>query len=373
MGLDQLAKEKVETVFSTILSKFNSVDDFLSHFGDVLCTLYEHKGYQGGELCNQEKMDSLLRDYVLKTDAIKKDYRDKKIVHLTGSSVTVVGGILSYTPLAPIGWGLLAAGSSMNAITDVVDLADKNKQKAWENAKNSLKDYVERPYANSSFWDVYDSIIKSYKNVSDKIAIDDFSILLQGMGWNYFLFRTTEGCDHDTALNKLHEVLELFQTNKYIISTDLKQGKQDAINDIRNQIEASSMNLTTTVAALGLVGLSAGIGIGSIVAGCNIALSTLKFSESMAHILLTIGNSALRFVNIMQKIGPSLAIVGGVISIVFDSCAIKNLDKSFKPYYDFGDNCKSIFEKYKKEYDQTEVAICEMFKFIEEDRTEKNE
>lgn len=368
MGLNDLSKTSVENVFSYTLSKYSSVDEFLNNFKSILKKLYEHKDYKGE--WDQAKIDGLLNEYEKRTDAIKKDYKDKKIVYLTGSSMTIAGGILSFTPLAPIGWGLLGAGGAMNAITNVVDLADKNKQEAWENAKNNLQAYVENPFENTKFKDVYNVLIETFVSVKDKISNDDYTIILQGMGWNYFLFRS-QSRTHEEAIEMLKTTLELFKTHRYTISAELKAGDKNAIKDIQNKIQASSDGQWVTVGALGLIGISAGIGIGAIVAGMNIAVATFRGAETIAHALLSIGNFAMRSLNFMMKAGPAIAIVGGVVSIVLDSISINNIDKTFEPYYQYKTDCKTLIDKYKLEYDKTNDALCGMYKFLTEDRSKK--
>lgn len=76
MGLNDLAKAGVENIFSYTLAKFYSVDEFLKKFESILKKLYDHKNYKGG--WNQNKIDDILHEYK-KTDAIKKDYKDKKL------------------------------------------------------------------------------------------------------------------------------------------------------------------------------------------------------------------------------------------------------------------------------------------------------
>lgn len=99
-GLDDLSKKDTENVFSYTLQKITS-DDLLKAFDETFKQLYDAKDYEGG--WHTDAIDAAVKNYVAKTDAIKEDYRAKKITHLTASSVTVVGGILSFTPLAPIG------------------------------------------------------------------------------------------------------------------------------------------------------------------------------------------------------------------------------------------------------------------------------
>lgn len=368
MGLNDLSKKDVENVFSYTLSKYDSIDNFLDKFKNVLGKLYEYKNYKGG--WNEDKINTLLYDYGKRTDSIKKDFRDKKIVHLTGSSVTVVGGILSYTPLAPVGWGLLGIGGSMNAITDVVDIADKRKQNAWKQAKENLQAYVENPFNGTAFEDIYRSLIETYLSVKNNISNSDYTVILQGLGWNYFLFRS-QGKNHEEAVMVLKDVLKLFKTHRYTISTELKNRNPDAIKNIQEQVSTSCSELLVKIGTLGIIGLSAGIGIGATLAGINIASLAFRHAESIAVFLLGIGNGAMRFLSFMQKSAPAIAIVGGIASIVMDSIAIHNIDKTFEPYYAFKDECRDLFDKYKDEYKKTDVAICGMYKFINESMEEK--
>lgn len=368
MGLNDLSKNEVENVFSFTLSKYNSVDEFLDKFDGILSKLYEHKDYKGG--WDEHKIDSLLSDYKDKTDAIKKDYRDKKIVKLTGSSVNIIGGILSFTPFAPVGWGLLGIGGGMNAITDVVDLADKSKQNAWAKAKDTLRAYVENPFKDTAFEDIYTSLIETYLAIKDKISNEDYSVILQGMGWNYF-FSRSNGKSHAEAIASLKDVLELFRTKRYTISTDLKLGKQNAIDDIQLQVTSSASNLYTQVGALGIIGIMAGIGVGATLAGIKVAGLAFTYAENIAHFLLTIGNGSMRFLSLMTKVSPAIAVVGGVVSIIVDSIALHNLDQTFKPYYDFMDQCKNLYDSYQDEYKKTDAAIAAMYQFMTENASQK--
>lgn len=368
MGLSDLSKQEVENVFSFTLSKYKTTDEFLDKFKGILSKLYEHRDYKGG--WNDQKIDSLLNDYQDKTDAIKKDYRDKKIVKLTGSSVNIVGGILSFTPLAPIGWGLLGIGGGMNAITDIVDLADKSKQNAWAKAKDTLLAYVENPFEGTAFEDIYKSLIETYLAIKDKISNEDYSVILQSMGWNYFLSRSN-GKSHEESIALLKDVLELFKTKRYTISTELKLGKQNAINDIQLQITSSATTLYTQISALGMIGIVAGIGVSATLAGITVAGLTFDYAEKIAHCLLAIGNGSMRFLSLMTKVSPAIAIVGGVMSIIVDSIAIHNLDQTFKPYYDFKNQCKELYDSYKDEYKETDAAITAMYQFMREDASQK--
>ncbi len=370
MGLNDLSKKEVENVFSYTLSKYDSLDEFLDKFKEVLSKLYEHKDYKGG--WDDQKIDPLLNEYEKKTDAIKKDYRDKKIVKLTGSSVNIIGGILSFTPFAPIGWGLLGIGSGMTAITDVVDLADKSKQNAWAKAKNALCGYVENPFKDTAFQDIYESLIKTYKAVTDKISNDDYSVILQGMGWNYFLFRSN-GKSHEEAIELLKDVLVLFKTKRYTISTELRLGDSNAIKDIQLQVTSSANSLYTQVGALGMIGIMAGIGATTTLAGIRVAGLAFSYAENIAHCLLVIGNGSMRFIAFMTKVSPAIAVVGGVTSIVVNSIALHNLEQTFKPYYDFKDECKKLYDSYKDEYKKTDAAITAMYQFMNEHASQKEQ
>lgn len=61
MGLNDLSKKDVENVFSYTLSKYDSIDNFLDKFKNVLGKLYEYKNYKGG--WNEDKINTLLYDY----------------------------------------------------------------------------------------------------------------------------------------------------------------------------------------------------------------------------------------------------------------------------------------------------------------------
>ncbi len=66
----------------------------------------------------------------------------------------------------------------------------------------------------------------------------------------------------------------------------------------------------------------------------------------------------------MMKAGPALAIIGGVVFIVFDSIAINNLDKTFEPYYEFMEDCKNILSKYTEIYIENNDKIEKMYSFM---------
>jgi hypothetical protein len=73
----------------------------------------------------------------------------------------------------------------------------------------------------------------------------------------------------------------------------------------------------------------------------------------------------------LEKAAPTLAVVGGVTSIIIDSKALKNLDATFKPYYDYLYSCQSAFDECKKKYMEVNGSICEMYKFMREDISQK--
>lgn len=260
----------------------------------------------------------------------------------------------------------------MTAITDVVDLADKSKQNAWDKAKNALCGYVENPFKDTAFQDIYESLIKTYKSVTDKISNDDYSVILQGIGWNYFLFRSN-GKSHEEAIELLKDVLDLFKTKRYTISTELKLGDSNAIKDIQLQVSSSASSLYTKVGALGMIGIMAGIGVSTTLAGVKVAGLSFSYAEKIAHCLLSIGNGSMRFIAFMTKIAPAIAIVGGVASIVMDSIALHNLEQTFKPYYDFKDECKKLYDSYKDEFKKTDAAITAMYQFMNEDASQKEQ
>lgn len=361
-GLIDLSQKEVENVFSYTLQKIKT-DDLLDAFKGTLKQLYDVEDYKGGWQSNA--MYAAANNYIAKTDAIKKDYKDKRITHIAASSVNIVGGILSFTPFAPIGWGLLGLGTATNAATDVVDLLDRSKQNDWNSAKDALKNFVENPFQGTTFELVYQSLMTTYAKIRNFVATDDYSILLQGLGWNYFVFRKG-GKSHEEAIQQLKTTLEFFRTHRYTISTDLKLGKQNAIQDIQNQIKPSFQNLAANVGALAMIGLAAGISISAITAGINIASATFKFAEPLARGLLAIGNFAARALDVMLKAGPVVAIVGGVLSVVFEAIALANIDETFKPYYDFKDECVKLLDEYKIEYEKNDAIIVEMIKFMKE-------
>lgn len=260
---------------------------------------------------------------------------------------------------------MLGLGTATNAVTDVVDLLDRSKQNDWNSAKDALRGFVEVPFKGTTFEIVYKSLMTSYAKIRSSVSTDDYSILLQGLGWNYFVFRK-DGKSHEKAIQELKTTLELFSTYRYTISTDLKLGKQSAIQDIQNQIKPSFNNLLSNVGALAMMGLAAGLSISAITAGIKIASATFNFAETIAHGLLAIGNFATRSLNFMLKAGPAVAIVGGVISIVFDAIALANIDETFKPYYDFKDECVKLLDQYRVEYLKNDQIIVEMIKFMKE-------
>jgi hypothetical protein len=366
-GLDVLSKIEVENVFGYTLKKYDSTKEFLNAFEPILKRLYELQDYDGG--WNKNSIDNAVAVYFSKTDAIKSDFEAKKIVKITGSSVSIIGGVLSFTPFAPIGWGLLGLGSATNAVTDVVDLSDRSKQNAWETAKNTLQDFVDNPFQGTNFKVVYDSLMDTFTKIKTKVPQDDYSILLQGLGWNYFAFRK-EGMSHDDAINELHVTLDLFRTQRYIISDDLKKGVGSAIQHIQNTIVPSCNSLLSAAGALAMLGLSAGISIGAITQGITIASATFSYAEAIAKGLLHIGNFATKTFNFLMNYGPAIAIVGGVASIVFDSMALAHIDETFKPYYEYGTTCKSLIDQYEVEYKKDNEVIREMIRFMVEKKDE---
>jgi hypothetical protein len=94
-GLTDLSRQDVENVFSYTLQKITT-DELLDAFKETFKQLYDVREYEGGWQTNA--INAAVKDYIAKTDAIKEDYRAKKITHITASSVTVVGGVLSFTP-----------------------------------------------------------------------------------------------------------------------------------------------------------------------------------------------------------------------------------------------------------------------------------
>jgi len=362
--LESLAGEDPEVTIVYVLRKVK-IADLLDAFENTFKQLYDSKDYKGD--WKTDAITAAVNDYVAKTDAVKQDYRDKKIVTITGSSMVVVGGILSFTPLAPIVWGLAGAGTAMNSVTNVVDLADRSKQNAWESAKNKLKDFVENPFQGTTFKVIQESLMASYAKIKNYVSPDDYSILLQGLGWNYFAFRK-EGKSHEDAMKMLHDNLEFFRTNRFTISTDLRLGDENAIQDLQGKIAPSFNSLLGTAGALVMIGISAGVSISAITAGISIASATFRYAETIARGLLAIGNFASASLNIMFRFGPAISAIGGVVSIVFDSIALANLDKTFKPYYDFKDTCVRMLDESRTAYLKENDVIVEMLEFINADK-----
>ena len=81
----------------------------------------------------------------------------------------------------------------------------------------------------------------------------------------------------------------------------------------------------------------------------------------------------MRNLNFLMKAGPAIAIVGGICSIALDATALKNIDKTFQKYYDYKTECEKIINQYKVDYEKTNDAICGMYKFLTEDRSQKVE
>jgi hypothetical protein len=366
-GLTDLSRQDVENVFSYTLQKITT-DDLLDAFKETFKQLYDVREYEGGWQTNA--INAAVNDYIAKTDAIKEDYRAKKITHITASSVTVVGGVLSFTPLAPVGWALAGLGTATNAVTDVVDLADKSKQNHWNTAKDTLRGFAEDPFQGTTFKIVYQSLMTSYTKIREHVSPSDYSILLQGMGWNYFVFRK-HGMLHEEAVQELKDTCELFRTRRYKISTDLKMGDENAIQNIQNKIQPSCNSLLKTAGALAMMGFSAGVSIAAITAGIGIASATFRFAEGIARGLLAIGNIANYSLNMMLKLSPAISIVGGLVSIVFDSIALADIDKTFKPYYDFKDECVKLLDQSSVEYKRNNPMIVEMIQFMNEEKKEK--
>ncbi len=113
------------------------------------------------------------------------------------------------------------------------------------------------------------------------------------------------------------------------------------------------------------------IGVSATLASIKVAGLTFGHAENIAHSLLAIGNGSMRFLSLMTKVSPAIAIVGGVMSIIVDSIAIHNLNQTFKPYYDFKNQCKELYDSYKDEYKKTDAAITTMYQFMREDASQK--
>jgi hypothetical protein len=368
MGLNSLSKHDVENLFSTTLKKFGSVDEFLDVFKDLLETLYQHADYKGAY--DSKKFENLATTYKKCTDSIKKDYRDEKIVHITGSTVTTLGGVIALTPVAPLGWVLSAMGSCMTTVTDIVRLKDDTKQKKWQASKEALYNYVNNPFEGTEFAIIYSSIIDAFSKIKDDVAMNDFTVLIQGMGWNYFLFRKTMTAD--AALQNLKEVLELFRTNQYMISTELMNNDETAVKDIQATVNATAgVNFTSGLGVLGMIGISAGIGVGATLAGMEVAKFALNGADKIAQGLLSIGRFSLKIFVTMKKVAPALAIVGGVISIIIEAKALKKIDETFEPYYKFLDECQDAYDKYKDSFDTTDKSIRKMYEYMKEDASNK--
>lgn len=365
-SLNELSQKDVENVFSYTLKKM-TVEELLDAFKETFKQLYNLNGYEGGWQSNA--IDAAVKNYIAKTDAIKEDYRAKKIIHIQASSMTIVGAILSFTPLAPVGWGLAGAGTATNAITDVVDLLDKSKQENWNIAKDKLKSFVEDPYQGTTFKIVYQSLMTSYAKIRQRVSVDDYSILLQGLGWNYFLFRK-HGMSHEDVVEKeLKGMLELFRTEKYTISDDLRMGDTEAIQNIQNKIKPSCDSLLRTLGTLGMIGFASGLSIAAITMGIKIASGTFRFAETIAKGMLAIGNVASASLNLMLKYAPVVSIIGGVVSIVFSAIDLANIDKVFKPYYDFKDECVKLLDESRIQYLRNNDVIVEMIKFMNEEKS----
>ena len=122
-----------------------------------------------------------------------------------------------------------------------------------------------------------------------------------------------------------------------------------------------------------MIGIMAGIGATTTLAGIRVAGLAFSYAENIAHCLLAIGNGSMRFIAFMTKVSPAIAVVGGVASIVVNSIALHNLEQTFKPYYDFKDECKKLYDSYKDEYKKTDAAITAMYQFMNEHASQKEQ
>jgi len=378
-SLAYLAKADVTDVISAVLGKYRhdgksvseAVDTLIGCFAECLKEIYDCKDYKG-DWKNDEVVKS--KDRCIKaTDALYNDFKTKKIVHISGASLSTIGGILALTPLAPIGWSMMAAGCVTTAVTDVIDVADKSLQKSWKKAKDELKELVENPFKGDDFEKIHKSLMKCWESLEGKLALDDFPVVLQGIGWNYFNARK-EGLSHTKAMAHLKEVLHWFWQKRIKISDKMKLKDKDTIKDVQlnfGAIEGGKLKGTQVqVGALVMFGFCAGISFLTITSGMKLIGSSIKFLSVLGKFFMTMGKWLGQMARFVAKIGPAIAILAGLAVIVMDAVALANIDDHFKPYYDFADACMEHLKFNEAEYNKNSPALVEMFKYLNSDKAE---
>lgn len=366
-GLIDISKEDAKDILRFVLGEYKSygnnyIDLFLEDYSDLLQKLYD-TDYSSNIDFDSKSME-LINEYHNATDALKKDYRDKRIVKLTGASVSTVGGVLAFTPLAPIGWVAMGIGGIMNTTTDIIDVADKNKQNKWNTAKEALYSFAQNPFKDTAFGAVYDALTSTFnkQRVKETATLPNFSVIVQILGCNYFLSRK-ENSSHTEAIQKLKNILEFYATSKYDFSL-IKSGSKDSIKDLQDFISNQGQPSYVVIGTLITAGILSGITISSMLLGIRIAAINLTLMDSLAHCLLRFGDFTLKALNSFTKVAPVIVIVAGVTEIVLDSIDLAKIDEKFKPYYDFENDCKKAIDEVKDAYHADNAAITEIYKFI---------
>lgn len=366
MGLDDLTKQQVDdTITYCLINKYDKdVDAFLNDFKDILEKLFQASDYRSTPW-DDRKANDLLANYRSRTDAVKQDYRDKKIVKVTGSTAMTLGGFLMFfPPLLPIGCAAVGAGTLLNAGTEIAELTDKHLQEQWLKAKNDLFAFVQNPLKDYPLGPIYQLLLEKYDAVEGKVSRGDFTVIIQALGWNYFLFRR-EGKSAQEALQMLHKVLELFATRRYVITDELRQKNEEAIEDIQQQVmktaELSGLEMAGTLA---MIGISAGISAGLLMLSQFTAGLAVTFADALTTVLVRLSNFALRTFKAMKTLAPGMVIVAGLVSLVMNSVALANIDETFQPYYDFYDVCQKRIGECKTAYNEVETAVSGMMAFM---------
>ena len=348
--------EKTAVIFDPLLKALFKIHDYKAN-------------HKAGSLISKRARNAISH-YKSCTDDIKEEFRVAKIAKISSQSVTVVGGVLSFTPLAPLGWFMLGTGIAATATTDIVRSVDRRKENKWLKARDNLADAMLNPFDGTKFEKIYNAIHNSYEQIPHGVlASQDFATLLQCLGINYFIFRE-KGMNHGQAMEELMEVLNFFEQNNLMVSDDghmIINGHDDKkpvdltnLENFGGKLQAqkySLKNVMQLTAVMATAGILAGVALGGLAISAQLA----TILPNLAHALYSLGSFSASAFEALARAGPALAIIGGIVGIIIDAMALANIDATFQPYYDYADKCDKLLKDRNEEAMQMDKHFAMLF------------